>query len=527
MGWIDAGDILEYDGVCVESSGTYNLESRVAGNAPGGQFELQDQDGNVLAVVDIPNTGSWQSWTSVNQSVQLTESITKLVIVMTNNNFNLNWFEFTASGDDIPVDGVALLPASLTLDEGQSANLTATVSPPDATNQAVTWSSSDESIATVDASGNVTAVAEGNATITVTTVDGNFTDVTAVTVSAVYVPVTSVSVTPEAVDIIIGESASLTATVLPTNASNQAVTWSSSDESIATVDASGLVTAVALGTADITVTTDEGNYSAVATVTTQEAPSCTPNVPGKFEAEDYTSETATTINTGISDVGGGDAVFTGWVNNGAQIEFDGICIESDGTYNLEIRVASNNVDGQFELQDQDGNVLTVVNVPNTYQIDLWESVNTTVQLTRSITKLVIVMEGVWALNWFEFTAGGSAILADGGASLPAGLTVDEEQSTNLTAAASPSDATNQEVTSKSATSEAQTNSLMLYPNPATSTVTIMGLEEDAQIEVYSIAGAKVAESYGANLNISDFTSGVYIVRVTQTGTIEQMKLVKK
>ena len=525
-GWSNNGAQIEFDDICIVNDGIYNLEIRVASNNTNGQYKLQDQDGNVLAVVSIPNTYQIDSWQSVNTTVQLTRSITKLVVVM-EGVWALNWSEFSPIGGAIPVDGVAILPVSLTLDEGQSTNLTATVSPSEATNQAVTWSSSDESIATVDASGNLTAVAEGDATITVTTDDGGFTDLTDVTVSAVYVPVTGVYVNPETIDIIINEAASLTATVLPANASNQAVTWSSSDESIATVDTNGNVTAVALGTADITVTTEEGNYSAVTTVTTQEIPSCMPNIPGKFEAEDYTSESATTINTGISDVGGGNAVFTGWNNNGAQIEIDDICIVNDGTYNLEIRVASNNTNGQYKLQDQDGNELTVIDIPNTFQIDLWQSVNTTVQLTKSITKLVVVMEGVWALNWSEFTAISGAMPVDGVDELPVNLSSDEGQSTNLAATASPLDAPNEDATLESATFEAQSNSLMLYPNPANSTVTIMGLEEDAQIEVYSIAGAKVAESYGANPNIRDLTSGVYIVRVIQNGTIKQMKLVKR
>ena len=88
------------------------------------------------------------------------------------------------TGENIPVTGVSLDKNTLEINEGETAQLTATVAPSNATNKSVTWSSSDPSIATVSG-GTVTAVAAGTATITVTTVDGNKTATCAVTVNAV------------------------------------------------------------------------------------------------------------------------------------------------------------------------------------------------------------------------------------------------------------------------------------------------------------------------------------------------------
>ncbi len=84
----------------------------------------------------------------------------------------------------IPVTGISLNETELRLKEGEQAQLTATITPVDATNQAVTWSSSDDGVATVDANGIVTAVQAGTATITATTVDGSYTASTTVTVEA-------------------------------------------------------------------------------------------------------------------------------------------------------------------------------------------------------------------------------------------------------------------------------------------------------------------------------------------------------
>ncbi len=84
----------------------------------------------------------------------------------------------------IPVTGVTLDKSSLTLAEGGTAQLTATVKPGNASNKAVTWESGDTSVATVDTNGKVTAVGAGTATITATTQDGGKTATCVVTVTA-------------------------------------------------------------------------------------------------------------------------------------------------------------------------------------------------------------------------------------------------------------------------------------------------------------------------------------------------------
>ncbi|MBQ4066698.1 MAG: Ig domain-containing protein [Clostridia bacterium] len=86
----------------------------------------------------------------------------------------------------VTVDSVTVDPATLTLTEGDSLTLTATVAPDNAANKTVIWASSDPAVATVDANGKVTAVAAGTATITATTEDGGKTATCAVTVSHSY-----------------------------------------------------------------------------------------------------------------------------------------------------------------------------------------------------------------------------------------------------------------------------------------------------------------------------------------------------
>lgn len=153
----------------------------------------------------------------------------------------------------VPVTSVTLDQTGAELEAGETQQLTATVLPENATNKAVTWSTSDASVATVK-NGLVTAVAEGTATITVTTEDGGKTASCTVTVKAAPVPdvsVESVTLDQTSAELEAGETQQLTAIVLPENATNKAVTWSTSDASVATVE-NGLVTAVAKGTATIT-----------------------------------------------------------------------------------------------------------------------------------------------------------------------------------------------------------------------------------------------------------------------------------
>jgi uncharacterized protein YjdB len=166
----------------------------------------------------------------------------------------------------IPVSGISVSPATLSLNPGQQAPLTATVSPADATNPEVSWSSSDPAVATVSSNGLVSAVAQGTAAITATTVDGGFTAATVVTVELVFIPVSGLSVSPATLSLNPGQQAPLTATVSPADATNPEVSWSSSDPAVATVSSSGLVSAVAQGTAAITATTVDGSFTAAATV---------------------------------------------------------------------------------------------------------------------------------------------------------------------------------------------------------------------------------------------------------------------
>lgn len=160
---------------------------------------------------------------------------------------------------EIYVNKIELNQYNLSLTEGESQELKASIYPSDATNQSVEWSSSNPSVASVDDNGNVTAKSAGSATITCSALDGSGVTATcAVTVKAKTVDVESVTLSPTSKVMKAGESFKISAEVSPADATDKTLKWESSDKSVATVDGYGNVKAKSTGTATITCTASGG-----------------------------------------------------------------------------------------------------------------------------------------------------------------------------------------------------------------------------------------------------------------------------
>ena len=170
--------------------------------------------------------------------------------------------EVTVERPFVPVSGLELDLDAKTLLPGEEVTLTATVSPDDATDKNVTWTSSAPSVATVRG-GVVTAIAPGTARITVKA--GNFSAVCEITVNVPY----GVSLDKASLALYVGSSAELVATVNVAEGDDDAVTWTSSAPSVATVE-NGVVKAVAPGTA--TITAEAAGTTATCTVTVSKRP---------------------------------------------------------------------------------------------------------------------------------------------------------------------------------------------------------------------------------------------------------------
>ncbi|MBR0426906.1 MAG: Ig-like domain-containing protein [Clostridia bacterium] len=155
----------------------------------------------------------------------------------------------------IAVTGILLDKTALSLTKGDTANLVATINPTNATNTNITWSSSNDNIVSVS-NGNITAKNEGTATITATSSNGK-TATCKIEVKNSEVSVTSISLNNTTLSLTKGDTATLVATINPTNATNKNITWSSSNDNIVSVS-NGNITAKNEGTATITATSSNG-----------------------------------------------------------------------------------------------------------------------------------------------------------------------------------------------------------------------------------------------------------------------------
>lgn len=160
------------------------------------------------------------------------------------------------------------MPDTVTLSMGTNINASveATVVPEDATDVVIEYVSSDEAIATVDNTGYITAVAAGEADITASVVDTGL----AATCHVIVTPaIESLDISKSSITMKPGATNTLSVTVSPEDANISGMTWTSSDEAVATVDQEGNVTAVADGTATITATIGETTASCDVTVSSK------------------------------------------------------------------------------------------------------------------------------------------------------------------------------------------------------------------------------------------------------------------
>jgi uncharacterized protein YjdB len=208
----------------------------------------------------------------------------------------------------VPVASVSVSPASANLTTGQTVQLTAT--PRDAggnalSGRAVTWASGNTSVATVNGNGLVTGVSAGSVTITATSEGKSGTSSITVTVA----PVATVSVSPASTSVAVGGSVQLAVTLRDASGnvlSGRVVTWSSNATGVATVNVNGLVTALLVGSATITATSEGQSGTSAITVSAAPPPSTTwPNEPAGFTVYSEQDFSSTFGGTGDFDLGNG------------------------------------------------------------------------------------------------------------------------------------------------------------------------------------------------------------------------------
>ena len=246
---LSAGDIVSFE-YCVSSESNYDefrfyvdgfIELRESGLVSWNSYSYQ-------ATADGEYTFMW--------------SYTKDSVV--NGNSDACWVDNVYIGAPLAVTGIDVLE-QLDIPVNGTGTVAYSVLPENAYNKNVSFESADAGIAAVNANGVVTGVSAGETTITVTTEDGGFTG--ACTINVYNQAVTGVTIEPSEAELLAGYLMQLTTTVLPENATNKNVIYSVDDESILSVDQNGKVAGLSAGTATVTVTTEDGGFTASAEIT--------------------------------------------------------------------------------------------------------------------------------------------------------------------------------------------------------------------------------------------------------------------
>ena len=265
---------------------------------------LKDASGNVLT----DRTITWTSDADLVASVSPSGLVTSKSVGTANVTATVEGKSATAkiTITPVPVASVAITPATSSLVIGGSVQLSATTKDAGGntlSGRAIGWTSSDQSVATVDGNGLVTAKAVGSATITATSETKTATAAITVTVA----PVATVAVAPASVTVLQGNTTQLTATTSDASGhvlTGRTVTWSSSDQSKATVDGNGLVTGVSYGKVTITATSEGKSGSATVSVGDGSAPVLVGLTVVPSPVDVTSSDKVVTFTAHITDAGG-------------------------------------------------------------------------------------------------------------------------------------------------------------------------------------------------------------------------------
>ncbi|MDB5256770.1 MAG: Ig domain protein group 2 domain protein [Chitinophagaceae bacterium] len=482
----------------------------------------------VATITPSSATNKTVSWSSSNTSVATVDAsglvtgvaVGNATITVTSQDGN-----YTATSaitvTPIAVTGISVSPTSVSVQKGNTTSLTATISPAAAGNQNVTWSSSNTSVATVDASGLVTGVAVGNATITATSQDGNYTATSAITVTPIAV--TGISVSPTSVSVQKGNTTSLTATISPATAGNQNVTWSSSNTSVATVDASGLVTGIAAGNATITATSQDGNYTATSAITV--TPIAVTGISVSPINVSVQKGNTTSLTATITPAAADNQNVT-WSSSNTSVAI----VDASG---LVTGVAAGNATITATSQDGNYTATSAVTVTPIAVTGIGVSPSSIVLTEGTATLLDATISPEDADNqnvtWSSSNTSIATVDAGGlvtGISIGTVIITATSEDGDYTATASV------EVTTVLGVDHSQglQEAIVLYPNPATQKVLVLNVEDEALIYITNQQGSNVYSEKLADtkeINIEQLEAGIYIVTIVSPNATATRKLVVK
>ncbi|UJF31724.1 pectinesterase family protein [Paenibacillus hexagrammi] len=365
VAYIDAGDWLEYT-INVPSTGTYQVDFRVSSKYTDRSFQLLDSNSSVLTNVYVPNTRAFQTWTTISLPVQLNAGTQNVRISTSTGGFNLNWLAFTS------IDAATFPKAAPGIIEAEAW---------DGMSDVRTESTSDTggglNVSYIDTGDwltymvNVTNPGTYTVDYRVASPTGGeiqLQDQTSTVTSAVYVPNT-------------------------TGYQN----WT-------TISTTATLSA---GIQSIRIYAKTGGFNLNwIKFTAIEAPPPTPTptssgtIPGQIDAVNWYEMNGVQTET-TTDSGSGTVV--DYIDDGDWMDYN-VDVATTDFYSVDLRVASKSGGGKVQFMDQQGTVLSTVEIPATGNWSWWTTVNTTIHLEAGSQILrIAAVKGGFNFNWMNFT----------------------------------------------------------------------------------------------------------------------------
>jgi hypothetical protein len=483
VGWIDNGDWMDYS-ISTPSAGAYTVNFRLSSIYSGTQFQVKNSSGTVLATVNVPATGGFQTWQTTSATISLaagTQTIRLQSISALG--WNINWLEVVGSVSTTTTTS----PTPTTTTSGSSTRI-----------EAENWSnmSGVQTENTSDAGGgkDVGWIDNGDWMDYSVSVSSAGSYALSFRVSSIY------SGSQFQVK---NSSGTVLATVnVPLTGGYQTFQTVSANVNLnAGSQTIRIQSSASLGFNFNWFEVPGG--SGTTTSTTPTTPTTTTSTSIKTEAENWSSMSGVqTENT--SDAGGGKDV--GWIDNGDWMDYS-ISTPSAGAYTVNFRIASIYSTSQFQLKNSAGTVLATVNVPSTGGYQVWKTISATINLPAGAQTLRIQSSSAqgFNFNWFELL------------SASAGLTM-VQGSTSITDTSAPA--------------------LDLSPNPTTDKFVLQvnnSLAGAVNVQVLNAAGvlqkqfsfSKSAGSTQFYISIGDLTAATYTIKVSMTGWTDSAQIVKQ
>jgi uncharacterized protein YjdB len=352
-------------------------------------------------------------------------------------------WSFTTAGTTAPsVVSVTIPGGDRSVVEGGTVQVNAVVTATGGAATSVTWSSSDTTTATVSGSGLVTGVSAGTSTITATsTVDATkqASIVVTVTTEAVEPAVLDVQIDQSDFSVQVGATAELSATVSVVGGAAQTVTWSSSDEAVATVDASGVVTGGTTGEATITATsTFDTSQSGSVTVTVTPVPAVT-SVTIEQENVEIVAGQSQQLTVVVEAVGGASTDVT-WESDDLSVA----TVDADGNVTgVSAGVATITATSDFDDSKSASISVTVVPAPavtsvsidqadQELQVGATVTLSATVDVVGSASDAVVWESSNTAAATVDAASGQVTAVAEGIATITATSDFDDSKSDSIT-----------------------------------------------------------------------------------------------